>query len=392
VSPDAARADRNASIRAAARAWRKAGAIDEAALAAVEAACPDDRRRVGPVFRVLLFVFTLIAVSGACGFVWTLLGNPSDAVNAALALALGLLLIALSEIQIHPLRRAQGGVEAATSLAGFGCLMFFLSWALDRMGIRGEWSLGAGFLLAALVLAGMAWRWGYPLYAGAAVAALLGSFTVVPGGRLAWIALPLVLAPFLIRGAESFRLPPSLRASCAAALGVALAGLYVAVNIASYDQAWLEVWNQNRSAGPGSEGWRALVWTATAAVPVACLAIGLRTRRYVFLLVGAGTAVASLITLRFYVHLAPLWAILTLSGALLAGLVVVLRRYLDSSPGKERGGFTAEPLFEDSARRRMLEAGAAVLSLSPEARPVHEEPRFSGGGGSFGGGGSSSEF
>jgi len=326
VSPDAARADRNASIRAAARAWREAGAIDEAALAAVEAACPDDRRRVGPVFRVLLFVFTLIAVSGACGFIWTLLGNPSDAVNAALALA------------------------------------------------------------------GMAWRWGYPLYAGAAVAALLGSFTVVPGGRLAWIALPLILAPFLIRGAESFRLPPSLRASCAAALGVALAGLYVAVNVASYDQAWLEVWNQNRSAGPGSEGWRALVWTATAVVPVACLAIGLSTRRYVFLIVGAGTTVASLITLRFYVHLAPLWAILTLSGALLAGLVVVLRRHLDSSPGKERGGFTAEPLFEDLARGRMLEAGAAVLSLSPEARPVHEEPRFSGGGGSFGGGGSSSEF
>jgi hypothetical protein len=40
----------------------------------------------------------------------------------------------------------------------------------------------------------------------------------------------------------------------------------------------------------------------------------------------------------------------------------------------------------------MLEAGAAVLSLSPEARPVHQEPKFEGGGGSFGGGGSNSEF
>jgi len=72
--------------------------------------------------------------------------------------------------------------------------------------------------------------------------------------------------------------------------------------------------------------------------------------------------------------------------------VFALRRYLDSGPEKERHGFTAEPLFEDLARRRILEAGAAVMSLSPEARPVHEEPKFAGGGGEFGGGGSSSEF
>ena len=83
---------------------------------------------------------------------------------------------------------------------------------------------------------------------------------------------------------------------------------------------------------------------------------------------------------------------LTVSGAALVAAVFALRRYLDSGPGKERHGFTAEPLFEDLARRRMLEAGAAVLSLSPEARPVHEEPKFAGGGGEFGGGGSSSEF
>jgi uncharacterized membrane protein YgcG len=166
----------------------------------------------------------------------------------------------------------------------------------------------------------------------------------------------------------------------------------VAVNFASYDHGWLEVWNENRRAGPDSGVWRALLWTATAAVPIVYLAIGLRTRRYAFLILGMGTAVASAVTLRAYIHLAPLWVILTLSGAFLTALVFTLRRYLDSGPGKERGGFTAEPLFEDLARRRMLEAGAAVLSLSPEARPVHEEPKYTGGGGSFGGGGSNSEF
>ncbi|HSU81014.1 MAG TPA: hypothetical protein VLR69_01285, partial [Thermoanaerobaculia bacterium] len=68
MTPAAALADRNASVRAAARAWKEAGAIDVEALAAIEAAYPDDRQGVGPVFRVLLFLFTLISVSGAFGF------------------------------------------------------------------------------------------------------------------------------------------------------------------------------------------------------------------------------------------------------------------------------------------------------------------------------------
>jgi uncharacterized membrane protein YgcG len=104
------------------------------------------------------------------------------------------------------------------------------------------------------------------------------------------------------------------------------------------------------------------------------------------------SGIASLVTLRHYVHLAPLWALLTASGALLMIAVFALRRYLDSGPDQERHGFTAEPLFEDLRRQRLLEAGAAVLSLSPEARPLHQEPGFTGGGGEFGGGGSSSEF
>ncbi len=59
MNAEAVRADRNDAIREAARTWKKAGAIDEASLKAIEAAYPDDRVRVGPVFRVLLFLFTL---------------------------------------------------------------------------------------------------------------------------------------------------------------------------------------------------------------------------------------------------------------------------------------------------------------------------------------------
>jgi MFS family permease len=393
VTPSAAQADRNAAVRAAARAWKKAGAIDGAALAAVETAYPDDRQRLGPMFRVLVFLFAILAVNGASGFVWALVNAAGD-VAPALLCVFGVALLALTELLVTRMRRAQGGIEAATSLVGIGYLVGFTGWMGDKSGLSFLHTVAAMLLAAAFLLAGAAWRWGYPLYAGAAMAALLGSFTALPGARLVWIALPLVAVPVLVRLSESARLPPSHRASCAAALGVALVGLYVALNLASYDQGWLEPDRFDWRFHPGvwGETARWLFIATTALLPLVYLALGLRSRRWIFLILGLGTGIASLVTLRAYVHVAPLWVELTVLGALLIAGVAVLRRYLDSGPEKERHGFTAEPLFEDLGHRRMLEAGAAVLSLSPEARPVHEEPKFTGGGGEFGGGGASSEF
>jgi hypothetical protein len=174
---------------------------------------------------------------------------------------------------------------------------------------------------------------------------------------------------------------------------VALVGLYAAVHLGSWEKQLIEDIGDSRLRLPVEN--ESLWWlsvAATALVPLVLLLLGIRDRRYPLLIVGAGTAVASLVTLRWYVHLASLWVVITASGAALVGLVLGLRHWLDSGPGKERRGFTAEPLFQDIARQRILEMGAAVVSLSPEARNVHEEPKFEGGGGQFGGGGSSAEF
>jgi hypothetical protein len=390
MTPAAALADRNAAVRAAARGWKGAGAIDDASLAAVDAAYPDDRQRVGPVFRALLFLFTLISINGALGFAFALASTASKTVYPVLLLLFGVALIAATEFLINGMRRTLGGIESATSLEGLGYLIGFVGWlCFETLKLKDDHAIAATLLAAAVLMAVAAWRWGFPIYAGLAMAALLGCAAFLPFGRLLWIALPLAAAPWLARSAGSARLPPALRASCAAALAMGLTGLYVAVHVGSFDSSLIE-WN-SQPIYP-SAGLRGLAIAATALVPVVYLALGLRSRRWVFLILGLGTAVASLVTLRWYVHLAPLWTILTLSGAALVAAVFALRRYLDSGPGNERHGFTAEPLFEDMARRRLLEAGATLLSLSPEARPIHDEPKYTGGGGSFGGGGSSSEF
>ena len=393
MTPDLEQADRHAAVRNAACAWRRAGVIDDAALAAVAARFPDDRVRVGPVFRVLLFIFTLVAVSAGFGLVGIFVDAREHAVPF-LAVVCGGVLAALTEVLIGPRRRRQGGIEAATSFMAAGCLLGAAAWWLV-LDLHTDSTAGLAVfcLVSAALLAAAAWRWGYPLYAGAAAAALLAALAQLPFGRLLWIVLPLAAAPVLLRLAVSPRLPPAHRASCTAVLAVALTGLYLAVHVRSWEAGTIEEIGRGQAArGTGHDILWWLAAAATALVPLAFLAIGIARRRYPLLLLGVATVVASLVTLRFYVHVAALWVILTLSGAFVVALVFALRRYLESGPAGERHGFTAAPLFQDLARSRLLEAGAAVLTLTPAARPLREEPKFEGGGGEFGGGGASGQF
>jgi hypothetical protein len=396
VRPDLARADRAEAVRRAARSWHRAGTIDQATMAAVEARFPDDRVRVGPVFRVLLFLFTLLAVNAGFGLGSMLLdfGRRDETVLVILALLAGVALTALTEVQIGPLRRRQGGTESATSFLAVGYLLGVIAWwmlAPSSLSLR---HIFPGFFLSAVLLAAAAWRWGYPLYAAAATAALLTALARLPFGRLLWIVLPLAAAPRILHLAASPRLPPAHRKSWTAALLMALIGLYAAVHIGCWEEQLIEEMGQLRFV-PAPPQNNALWWlsvAATALVPVALLAWGIRGRHYPLLLLGAATAVTSLVTLRWYIHVAPLWIVLTLSGAVLATTVLLLRRYLESGPEGERHGFTAAPLFQDPARRHLLEAGAAIVTLSPPARSLQEEAKFHGGGGQFGGGGASGEF
>ncbi|HKV08199.1 MAG TPA: hypothetical protein VJ725_08685, partial [Thermoanaerobaculia bacterium] len=236
MRPDAAEADRNAAVRKAARAWKKAGVIDDAALAKIEAACPDDRVRVGPVFRVLLFIFTLVGINAGFGFILLFFSDAGEYAFATLALVVGAGLVFLTELQTGLFKRAQGGTEAATSFAALGFLAGGSTWIFsEMMGVSFDDVLLAELILLTLLCAAAAWRWGYPFYAAVSVATLLGVLAHLPAARLFWIALAVLAAPVLLRLEDSPRLPPALRASATAALVTALAGLYIAVNLQSFD-------------------------------------------------------------------------------------------------------------------------------------------------------------
>jgi hypothetical protein len=388
---DAAEADRRRDVREAARGWRRADAIDEATLAVILGAYPDDRARLRPAFRTLAFVFTALALNAFFFFVMTAF-EPGADVGGAVAIAFGLLLVVVTDVQIGSLKRDEGGTETATALVGLGYVLVGAAVVMSEAGVRERSLFPASFALATVAFASAAWRWGM-----AVCAVLAGVFFFLllaqsRGGRFLWIAAALATIPLLLKAAESPRLPPAHRRSCQAVIALAVIALYAALHLGSWDSGFVEA-----LATTGTSRWRdsplrPMAIAGTALIPLAAIAFGLATRRRLFLDLGLALGIVSLATLRFYVHVAPLWVVLTLGGAAALAAALAARRFLASGAGGERRGLTADPLFEDVAPQGELEA-AAALAAAPGVRPTtHDDRTLTPGGGRFGGGGASGEY
>jgi hypothetical protein len=396
MRPEAAEADRRLGVREAAQGWQRAGAIDEATRKAIEAAYPDDRGRLGPVFRVLVFGFTVMAVNSLLGLFFLVMAAGLDKAGWFLLLVFGLFLVAATEYQIGPLKRSQGGTESATAFLGVCYLTGGLAWLILEGSHGSSAPIELLLILLALVLGAAAYRWGDWIFAAAAAVVLFNLMARTGFGRVLWVAVPLGLAPVLLRAGDSVRLAPAHRRCSQAIAVVSLVCLYLSVHLASWDSGLIEDLAGSRHLAEPHEAspLRSLFAVATALVPIAILGWGIAARGRLLINLSLVGLLASIVTLRFYVHVAPLWAALLIGGGAALGLALAVRRALDSGAGHERHGFTAEPLFADPERRSALEVAAGVVSLSPAARPVDHpvQPGFQGGGGRSGGGGATGEF
>jgi hypothetical protein len=172
-----------------------------------------------------------------------------------------------------------------------------------------------------------------------------------------------------------------------------LAAVYVAVNVYSLDEQFLErlrgIAPTRTGAPPGLVVPMAI---ATAVLPLAILAWAGISRRTFLLDAGIVLLALSLVTLRHYVHVAPLWAALMVSGAMLLGVALAVERALRRSPGGERMGFTADALFSDERRQQILQTVPVVAAFTPGPAAAAREEGFAGRGGTFGGGGASDKY
>ncbi len=382
MRPDAAAADRDHSVRTAALEWPGLAA---ATLARIDALYPDDRSRSGPAFRGLLFVFALLAGGAATGLAAVVFQSPWVAV------VMGAVLLAATEAQVGAWRRADGGAEAATAFLGVALLPLGVALVLEDAFHPREVVLArVALALAVVVCCLAARRWGLSFLAVMGAAALLALLASLPRGRLLWLAIASFGTVPLLRATTARRFPPSHRLAFAGALVVLLGAGYLAVNVWSLDSGWIErIGDQTANA---SAWLRALAVIATAALPALTLTAGIVRRRRLLLWAGAAMAVASAVTLRHYVHIGPLWLLLTAAGTILVAVALVVRRAIVSRVGSERWGFSVAP---NDAGQRLENAAASAVSmavLTPEVQPAEPKPDLTPGGGQFGGGGASDSF
>jgi hypothetical protein len=378
------RAERDGEVRQAARTWREANAIDAGALSSIEALYPAAWPDPALLWGVLLFFFVTFFVAALLVSV----GIAHQLGVAAFLLAGGLALAA------DRLRASASTVKAAAAgAASFWSVVCLLIGTGEAMS-RGERTWTPLLLVGAAAWAAAAWRWGYPAFASFAAVFFFLLMARFPSGRALWLVLGAALAAGCVPLLDRPAVAPSHRRGAAAVLTVSLAAVYAAVNLYALDHRVVESVSATRWSAPGSPAAavRVLAAIATAAFPLFVLAWGIRSRWTLLLDAGIVSAALSIATLRFYVHIAPLWVILSVAGCGLIFVALGVHRWLAQSPGRQRGGFTAEALFEDKEKQQTLGALGA-LSLSPEARSAApEQGKFTGGGGSFGGGGSSGTF
>ncbi len=387
-------ADRGAELLAAAQGWRAAGLIDEAAFGAIGSEYSLGGPQLGPIWRILVFLCVVSGVSTATAVGFISFGvRSADGVGLAL-LIFGVGLATITDIIIDRCSFRPTGAEAATSLLAVGYLGAAVFVLLDDLHFRGHEALRLTYPWCATVCALAAWRWGFRLYAGAAALFVLLWSTQFPGARLVWIAAAALIAAGAGKVREMRELAPSHREGVGLARLVALAGLYGAINYYSVDKGILE--ELGRLVGAprhhAAEATLFLAGIGSAVYPLALLAWGLRARDRALITLGIAAAALSLTTIRFYLHVAPLWVVLAASGVALAAASLLLERWLRSGVAAERFGFTAAPLYDESRRERLLPV-AAAFALAPAARVLPEEPPgVAGRGGSFGGGGAEGSF
>lgn len=389
--------ERKAEVVEAARDWAAAGIVTAAQCAAVEAAYRPALARVSPFFRLLLAAFAFTASVSAVALAGMIL-RPDGLGGGLLFLTSSAGAALLADRWLVAGRRFYrcGAEEAllAAAVAGAAGGACFLAEAAGA-----SWTAIAPLAtgVVALGAAAVALRYGNPLFALAATQALASlpfAFESAPVSvsRALLAVVTAVLAAgshrLLIRGRRGeIDLLPGYRQCLETVRWLGLAILYVDAN--SYVDRVAALGALVPPEAAASPLWRAwLCGLATAALPLAGLVLGIRGRDRGLLWFGGLSAIASLLTLKYFFHLGYLPQELTAAGGALAAGGWLLLRWLRSGPNRERGGFTAERILDPRLYGFDLEALAAVQPLAPG--PVSGAGGgFRGGGGGFGGGGAS---
>jgi hypothetical protein len=374
------------------RDWAGEGLLTQAQYERMEQETVCEFRRTNVFLRLVLYFFTLIIVGAAAALFFKLFLWLSDRQTQGVCLLIfAAIAYAATEFAVSRARLYRYGIEEALAT----CSVFFLC-----VGLSQAKPIGTDFPVSGAGAIASLWIWrrfGFPyafLAAMIFVLRLPGHWTSSPSVEHFCVAA--IYAAGLI-GLASVRAQHRLtfrNDGYSIAEAFLWLGIYLAINLqlssVNLQGSW---WNGLRDTSEFSRPFYWTSWGLIWCLPLATLARGIRQKDRWVLAVGAITAILTLIANKPYLG----WQRRTwdpmLLGVFLAGVALVLGRWLARGPGGVRYGFTALRL-SGKDKRWMNTAAVGIGVISPHSITVSPQPDSSVhfGGGDSGGGGATSDF
>ncbi|TGU71069.1 hypothetical protein E4633_12025 [Geomonas terrae] len=393
--------ERRVAVVEEALRWKEAGMITAEQAAAVAERYRPELVRVNLFIRILLAVFTVVGVVALVAMPAVILKVEETGLTMLCLIFAPLCAWVADHELIAGRRLYRCGAEEALLLLAVGMLALAVAIPAHDWGHDTE---RLALLMAHMIfLAGailLTVRYGYALMAFGAMLALAGlPFHLADilhwqQPHLTRFVLLLMLGAAAIWSQRRLGRRDSLHRGYVWSLETvrisAWAGIYLDVNLFAHRLLWREWlgWTPGESIFSWSDDICALL---TAILPMASLAMGIGRRDRALLWFGVVSAILSILTLKYYVHLGHLPEELTAAGLLVVGLAFGLLRWLRAGSKRCRGAFTAESLLEPRLYGLDAEALAAIQPLAPEPR-MSQPKGFQPGGGTFGGGGASGGY
>jgi hypothetical protein len=361
--------------------WAGEGFLTGAEYQRMEQETVCELRRTNIFLRLVLFLFTLIIVGAAVGFL----------------LAVAAIAYIASELAVSKARLYRFGIEEALAVCSVGVLC---------AGVQATWFSGQPYsakpeiVVPAVGAIASLWIWhrfGLPYAFGAAMIFVLwlpGYWTSSHSAQHMIVAAIYAAGLITVVALRSRLRFTYLDHQYSIAEGLLWLGIYLAINLQLSSLNMLGQGGNPRTSTEFSRPFYWATWVLTWCLPPVVLARGLRRKDRFVIAVGAIVAILTLVTNKPYLG----WPRHTwdpmLLGALLIGVALFIRRWLADGPGEIRYGFTAQRL--SGKDKAWMSVGATALGLvSPNITtpsPQASNPDVHFGGGDSGGAGASSDF
>lgn len=383
--------------------WAGEGFLTKEQYQHLEKETVSELRTTNIFLRLILFLFTLIAVGAAVAlFFDVFLSGPSQQTIGIFLLIFAAVCYGAAEVAVSQTRLYRYGIEEALVVCSVGFLCVGMQMALFSGSAYSPGRHGAQIMVPAAGAVFSLWIWRrfgllYACLAAMIFVLFLPSYwTSSQSAQHVIVAVFYAAGPIFVALVHPRHRFDYLDAEYSFVEALGWLGIYLAINLKLSSLNMFPQW-WGVATGDTSGFSRPFYWATWVLIwclPPVVLARGVRQKNRFVIVAGVIAAILTLISNKPYLG----WQRHTwdpmLLGILLTGVVLFIRRWLARGPGGIRHGFTAARL--SGRDKHWMDAGSAVLglalpqSVTPSPQTKNSDFRF--GGGASGGGGAGGDF